>query len=196
MKNLLNDIRNIVKVDENTEKLTLKSIINNSVNGQYLVLFILSILIMCPIPVLSTVFGLISSAISYQILIGRKNIKLPKKLLNLSINKLTITTLIEKISPIINKVESITKNRLIFLTNKKFVNLLIFLSSLLSVSPVPFLSIFAVVAACFTIFGYLNKDGLFVFLGIIFFFLNFCMQITFLIVGKVIFVKIIHSLFD
>lgn len=196
MKNLLNDIKNIIRTDDNIEKLTLKNIMNNGVNGQYMVIFIVAILIMCPIPVLSTVFGIINVIISYQMLTNKKTIKLPKKLLYLSINKSTITTLIEKISPYINKVEIITKNRLIFFTNKKLINLIIFLASLLSVSPVPFLSVFAVISVCLTIFGYLNKDGLFVILGIIFFIINFAMQLTFLIVGKVIFFKIINSLFN
>ena len=196
MKNLLNDIKNIIRTDDNIEKLTLKNIMNNGVNGQYMVIFIVAILIMCPIPVLSTVFGIINVIISYQMLTNKKTIKLPKKLLYLSINKSTITTLIEKISPYINKVEIITKNRLIFFTNKKLINLIIFLASLLSVSPVPFLSVFAVISVCLTIFGYLNKDGLFVILGIIFFIINFAMQLTFLIVGTVIFFKIINSLFN
>lgn len=196
MKNLLNDIKNIIKTDEDTERLTLKSIINNSVNGQYMITFIVAILIMCPIPVLSTVFGIINVIISYQMLIGRKTIKLPKKLLYLSVNKSTITNLIEKMSPYINKVEILTKNRLIFFTNKKLVNFMIFSASLLSVSPVPFLSVFAVTSMCLTIFGYLNKDGLFIILGIIFFMINFAMQLVFLIVGKVIFFKIINSLFN
>ncbi len=195
MKNLLNDIKNIIRTDDNIEKLTLKNIMNNGVNGQYMVIFIVAILIMCPIPVLSTVFGIINVIISYQMLTNKKTIKLPKKLLYLSINKSTITTLIEKISPYINKVEIITKNRLIFFTNKKLINLIIFLASLLSVSPVPFLSVFAVISVCLTIFGYLNKDGLFVILGIIFFIINFAMQLTFLIVGKALFLKILNNIF-
>lgn len=195
MKNLLNDIKNIIRTDDNIEKLTLKNIMNNGVNGQYMVIFIVAILIMCPIPVLSTVFGIINVIISYQMLTNKKTIKLPKKLLYLSINKSTITTIIEKISPYINKVEIITKNRLIFFTNKKLINLIIFLASLLSVSPVPFLSVFAVISVCLTIFGYLNKDGLFVILGIIFFIINFAMQLTFLIVGKALFLKILNNIF-
>lgn len=195
MKNLLNDIKNIIRTDDNIEKLTLKNIMNNGVNGQYMVIFIVAILIMCPIPVLSTVFGIINVIISYQMLTNKKTIKLPKKLLYLSINKSTITTLIEKISPYINKVEIITKNRLIFFTNKKLINLIIFLASLLSVSPVPFLSVFAVISVCLTIFGYLNKDGFFIFLGIISALLNIVLHLFFLIVGKALFLKILNNIF-
>ena len=192
MKNIINDIKNIIKND--TEKITLKNIINNGANGQYLVLFVVTMLIMVPIPILSTIFGIIDCIIAYQVLVDKKNIKLPKKLLNLSISKSSLTTVIEKVSFYINKIEFLTKNRLIFLTNKKFVNTLIFVFSLLSVSPVPFLSIFAVSGILLVIFGYLNRDGLFVCFGILAGSINIIFQILFLILGKFLFVKILSFL--
>ena len=192
MKSIINDIKNIVKND--AEKITLKSIINNGANGSYLILFVVTILIMVPIPVVSTIFGIIDCIIAYQVLTDKKNIKLPKKLLNLSINKTTLATVIEKVSFYINKIEGLTKNRLIFLTNKKFINILIFLFCLLSISPVPFLSVFAVSGILLVIFGYLNRDGLFVCLGILAGGINIIFQILFLILGKVLFIKILSFL--
>ena len=192
MKSIINDIKNIVKND--AEKITLKSIINNGANGSYLILFVVTILIMVPIPVVSTIFGIIDCIIAYQVLTDKKNIKLPKKLLNLSISKTTLATVIEKVSFYINKIEGLTKNRLIFLTNKKFINILIFLFCLLSISPVPFLSVFAVSGILLVIFGYLNRDGLFVCLGILAGGINIIFQILFLILGKVLFIKILSFL--
>ena len=189
MKSIINDIKNIIKND--AEKITLKSIINNGANGSYLVLFIVTMLIMVPIPVLSTIFGVIDCIIAYQVLVDKKNIKLPKRLLNLSISKSSLATVIEKVSFYVNKVEFLTKNRLIFLTNRRFINILIFIFSLLSISPVPFLSIFAVSGILLVIFGYLNRDGLFVCLGILAGSINIIFQILFLILGKVLFLKIL-----
>lgn len=192
MKNLLTDIKNIIKIDEDVERITLKSIINNGSNGPYLVLFIVALLIAIPIPILSTIFGLINAIISYQVLTNKKNIKLPKRLSNLSVSKNSLSLVIEKISFYINKIELLTKNRLLFLTNKKFVNIFIFLFSLLSMSPVPFLSILAVAAILLIIFGFTNKDGLFILLGIIIGIVNIFLQILFLILGKALFVKIFY----
>lgn len=193
--NLLNDIISIIKTDEDVEKITLKNIINGNTDSQYLLILVISILIMCPIPILSTILAIINSIISYQMLIGRKNIKLPKKLLNLSINKMILATIIEKLSPFINKIEKITRNRLIFLTHRKFVDFLILVSCLLSISPVPFLSTFSSISTCFIIFGYLNKDGFFIFLGIISALLNIVLHLFFLIVGKALFLKILNNIF-
>jgi hypothetical protein len=161
---LLEDIKNI----GNEDKVSLEAILNSNPDSCYFLMFIVTVFSILPL-IFAIVFGTIGIFIVGQLLIGYKTIRLPKKLANLSINRKTLIATIDKITPTFKRLEVLTKNRFLFLFNDKvlfLLNVYVLLQLMILLIPIPFLNTIPTMSALFIVFGILNRDGLFVMIGI------------------------------
>lgn len=184
---LLDKIKDIPEVD----KIDLQTLIDNNSESPYLVVMLVTVLVLAPLSFISNMFDIISVVVMYQVLTGRKKLTFPKIITKIKIKRTIIIYSIEKISSIFRKVEILTRNRMFFLTNKRFIDILLFIFSILCLSPVPFISFFSGMAIMFTIFGFLNKDGLFVLFGFLFGVINLFIHLMIIISSKIVLLKLI-----
>lgn len=184
---LLDKIKDIPEVD----KIDLQTLIDNNSESPYLVVMLVTVLVLAPLSFISNMFDIISVVVMYQVLTGRKKLTFPKIITKIKIKRTIIIYSIEKISSIFRRVEILTRNRMFFLTNKRFIDILLFIFSILCLSPVPFISFFSGMAIMFTIFGFLNKDGLFVLFGFLFGVINLFIHLMIIISSKIVLLKLI-----
>lgn len=186
---LLDKIKEVPEID----KIDIGTLIKNNSGSPYFIVLFVTILVLAPIPFVSNIFSIISVIIMYQVIIGKKSLILPKFVLNIKIRRTALVSSIEKISPLFRKIEFFTKNRMLFLTNKRFIDIFLFILSVLSASPVPFIGIFSCFAIFFTIFGFLNKDGLFILISIILAIINFNLNVMLILFGKSLLLRLFFS---
>lgn len=177
------DILDKIKDVPNVDKISIGTLIESNNESPYFIVLLVTLIVLAPIPFISNAFSIISVIVMYQVISGRKVLILPKFILNIKIKRLSLVYSIEKLSPLFRRIEFLTKNRLLFLTNKKFVNILLFILSILSISPVPFIAFFSGCGILFVIFGFLNMDGLFVLIGVLLGILNFSLNLIVVLFG-------------
>ncbi len=164
---LLNELKDI-DADVNG-KINIENILNNNNENAYFLLIITTILSFLPF-IFAFFFGTINVYISVQIILRRKIILLPKIIRNLSIKKQLLINIIDKIYPIIVKIETKTKNRMLFFFVKKYFNLLkifILILSIIIMIPIPLSGTIPAISLLLVLFGILNKDGFIVLIGLI-----------------------------
>lgn len=187
------DILNKIKDVPNVDKISIGTLIDSNSESPYFIVLLATLIVLAPIPFISNAFSAISIIVMYQVISGRKTLILPKFILNIKIKRLSLVYSIEKLGPLFRRIEFLTKNRLLFLTNKKFVNILLFILSILSVSPVPFIAFFSGCGILFVIFGFLNRDGLFVLVGTLLGILNFSLNFIAILFGTNLLMKILFG---
>ena len=187
------DILNKIKDVPNVDKISIGTLIESNSESPYFIVLLVTLIVLAPIPFISNAFSVISIIVMYQVISGRKTLILPKFILNIKIKRLSLVYSIEKLGPLFRRIEFLTKNRLLFLTNKKFVNILLFVLSILSVSPVPFIATFSGCGILFAIFGFLNRDGLFVLVGAVLGLVNLSLNLVAIFLGKTLLMKILFG---
>ncbi|MBR2141139.1 MAG: exopolysaccharide biosynthesis protein [Rickettsiales bacterium] len=188
ISSLLEEIKDISTEDV----ITVGTILDNIKDSKYLVILFTTILILAPIPILSTIFGIICATLMVQIISGKKKLALPTFVLNFKIKRKALVYSLDKINYLLKKIERFTKNRLLFFTNEKFINISLLFLSILSISPVPLACFFAGFGMVLIIFGFLNKDGLFIPLGILSGMIDICIHIILFICGANFLSKLMH----
>lgn len=164
---LLNEIKSIES--DLDGKVSVENILNKNNENAYFLLILTTIFSFLPF-IFALFCGAINVYISVQIILRKKVILLPKMIRNLSIKKQTLTNIIDKILPTILKLESKTKNRLLFFFVKKYLNLLrifMLIISIVIMIPIPLSGTIPAISLLLLLFGILNKDGLIVLIGLI-----------------------------
>lgn len=188
-------LKNIARKLNHKEKIKLKDIlVTNKKNGIYFIILLNALLSMIPapipFPVISIVFGIILFILSCQLLINKKDqLYIPNGILNISFKKKLINSIVLKILPNIRKLEVYIKRRskkTYEINNKHLflLNLCILISSIIMIIPIPTISTIPSIAIIIICFGIVNKNKLFVNLGIIFTVLSIFSVFVYYLIGK------------
>jgi hypothetical protein len=133
------------------------------------VLFILTLPILLPLPPgVSMVLALPLLLVAPQIIIGRREIWLPKALSRRSIKRAPLVKLIKRVLPPLQRVEKVVRPRLRFLTGRAgaaMVGVACTLLAVVLVLPIPFANLVPALALGAFSIGLTRKDGLFVLAG-------------------------------
>lgn len=106
--------------------------------------------------------------LSLQLVFGREMPWLPAKLVNREMSAGRISTIGNKIFPLLYKLDMLTSPRLQALSSEKtyrFYGLMFFVLSFLILLPLPFFNYAPAVVIMFSIIGLLSRDGLFLLFG-------------------------------
>ncbi len=137
--------------------------------GLTLMIFALGIIIPLP-PPFPSVIAVPLVIFSWQMAIGLKAPKLPQRFAKLTLKRSVLAMLVQKSSPYLQKVETILRPRLIFMTSpraERFIGFMSLLFSLFVFLPIPLSNFIPGVGVLLISFGLLGKDGLAMILGII-----------------------------
>jgi len=133
------------------------------------VVFILTLPILLPLPPgVSMVLALPLLLVAPQIVIGRREIWLPKALSHRTIKRAPLIKLIKRILPPLERVEKVVRPRLRFLTGRvgaSMVGVACTLLAVVLVLPIPFANLVPALALGAFSIGLTRKDGLFVLAG-------------------------------
>lgn len=192
----LNKIRHI-----GDNKINIFDILEKNKNGSYFILFFITILTFiptpAPIPIISSLISILCMILSFQIMINKNKIFLPKFFKNLSIKRKTLNKIIKIINPYLIKLESITKKRMLFISSGNrliLLNIFLFLLSLNLFIPLPITNMIPAIAIIIIIFGILNIDGLFVLIGLLIGILSFLITARLLIFYKYLIERVIINI--
>lgn len=130
------------------------------------VLFILTLPVLLPLPPgMSMILALPLLLVAPQIVVGRRELWLPRFLLRRSIKRPALADVIRRVLPPVERVESVVRPRLRFLTGpvgSAFVGAACTLIAVVLVLPIPFANLVPAVAMGVFSIGLTRKDGVFV----------------------------------
>lgn len=165
---LINDIYN-KNVEDNIKIGTLLKSIDSG--GFALLNLIFSIILMIPLPPpIAIIAGLIVMFLSFQMIIGMKEVWLPKIIMEKSIKRTTLTVIVEKSTIYLYKLERFTRRRFTFVSNpitERIIGAFIFFLAGITLTPIVFANTIPGLAIILISFGMINKDGLMVIIGFI-----------------------------
>lgn len=165
---LINDIYN-KNIEDNIKVGTLLKSIDSG--GFALLNLIFSIILMIPLPPpIAIIAGLIVMFLSFQMIIGMKEVWLPKFITEKSIKRTTLTVIVEKSTIYLYKLERFTRRRFTFVSNpitERIIGAFIFFLAGITLTPIVFANTIPGLAIILISFGMINKDGLMVIIGFI-----------------------------
>lgn len=165
---LINDIYN-KNIEDNIKIGTLLKSIDSG--GFALLNLIFSIILMIPLPPpIAIIAGLIVMFLSFQMIIGMKEVWLPKIITEKSIKRTTLTVIVEKSTIYLYKLERFTRRRFTFVSNpitERIIGAFIFFLAGITLTPIVFANTIPGLAIILISFGMINKDGLMVIIGFI-----------------------------
>lgn len=165
---LINDIYN-KNIEDNIKIGTLLKSIDSG--GFALLNLIFSIILMIPLPPpIAIIAGLIVMFLSFQMIIGMKEVWLPKFITEKSIKRSTLTIIVEKSTVYLYKLERFTRRRFTFVSNpitERIIGAFIFFLAGITLTPIVFANTIPGLAIILISFGMINKDGLMVIIGFI-----------------------------
>ena len=136
---LINDIYN-KNVEDNIKVGTLLKSIDSG--GFALLNLIFSIILMIPLPPpIAIIAGLIIMFLSFQMIIGMKEVWLPKIITEKSIKRTTLTVIVEKSTIYLYKLERFTRRRFTFVSNpitERIIGAFIFFLAGITLTPIVF----------------------------------------------------------
>ena len=106
---------------------------------------------------------------SFQMMVGYKAPRLPKKLSNFTIKRSILATLVRKSTPHIVKIEKFLRPRLLFMMTiiaERVIGALIFIFAAFVIIPMPLSNFIPGLGILVISFGLLGRDGVVIFLGI------------------------------
>lgn len=165
---LINDIYN-KNIEDNIKIGTLLKSIDSG--GFALLNLIFSIILMIPLPPpIAIIAGLIVMFLSFQMIIGMKEVWLPKFITEKSIKRSTLSVIVEKSTIYLYKLERFTRRRFTFVSNpitERIIGAFIFFLAGITLTPIVFANTIPGLAIILISFGMINKDGLMVIIGFI-----------------------------
>jgi hypothetical protein len=133
------------------------------------VLFVLVLPVLLPLPPgVSMVLALPLLVVAPQIVWGRRKLWLPKALARRTVKRADLVKLTRRILPLVQRVETLAKPRLGFLTGKistRMVGMACTLAAVVLVLPIPFANLVPALALGAFSLGLARKDGVFVLAG-------------------------------
>ncbi|MFK8040461.1 MAG: exopolysaccharide biosynthesis protein [Rickettsiaceae bacterium] len=167
-------------------------------NSLLLAIIIFSLPVAIPLPYppgFTTIFGMPLIILSFQMLMGYKQVKLPKKFTQYQLKNSLLIMMSQKILPTIIIVEKYTKRRLSFSESVYCEQFIGFISIICSISvslPIPFTNAIPALGISVMSLGLINKDGLVIIAGVLISIIGVIIALLFLILG-VAFMKYLYS---
>lgn len=165
--------------------------------GFALLNLIFSLIIVIPTPPpIATISALIVMFFSAQMVIGFREVWLPKFITEKSIKRTTLALIVGKSSLYLSKLEKFTRRRLTFMNYdiiEKFIGLVLFILAGVSLTPIIFANSVPGLAMIMVSFGLLNKDGLIIILGFIIGLISVFVVWSILVFGQALVLKIVNS---
>jgi hypothetical protein len=136
--------------------------------GLIMTIFSLPIIIPLP-PPFPSLISIPMVVFSFQMMIGFRSPKLPKKLANFSVKRSVLAMMVEKSSPYINKAERFVRPRFSMLSSdwfRKIIGFFCFIFSMSVLLPLPLSNFIPGMGVLIASFGLLGRDGLIILLGL------------------------------
>jgi hypothetical protein len=138
--------------------------------GASLLVFSIPEVLPLPIPGMSAIVTVPTAIISWQMIAGYKQIRLPKWLLKRSIPRKALAGAIKSILPVLERAERATKPRGRWASSplmKRLLGVFIFLMAMLIALPIPVTNIPPAIAIFVTSLGMIERDGVMIAIGVI-----------------------------
>lgn len=156
------------------------------------------ILIMPTPPPIAIISGIIIMFFSFQMIIGMKEVWLPKIITEKSIKRTTLSIIVEKSLIYLYKLESFTRRRFTFIDNpitERIIGAFIFFLAAITLTPILFANTVPGLAIILISFGMINKDGLMVIIGFIVGIFSIFVVWGMIIFGKAVILKMLEKFF-
>ncbi len=137
--------------------------------GLIMTIFSLPIIIPLP-PPFPSLISIPMVVFSFQMMLGYKSPRLPKRLSNLSVSRNVLAMMIEKSAPYIRKAETLVKPRLAIFSSGWFhqiIGLFCFIFSMSVLLPMPLSNFIPGMGVLIASFGLLGRDGVMILSGLI-----------------------------
>lgn len=165
--------------------------------GFALLNLIFSLIIVIPTPPpIATISALIIMFFSAQMVIGFREVWLPKFITEKSIKRTALALIVGKSSLYLSKLEKFTRRRLTFMNYdimEKFIGVILFILAAISLTPVIFANSVPGIAMIMVSFGLLNKDGLMIIVGFAIGLISVFVVWSILVFGQTLILKIINN---
>ncbi len=154
-----------------TDKISISDlIIAMDAGGFGLIMTIFSLPIIIPLPPpFPSLISIPMVIFSFQMMVGYKSPRLPKRLSNLSVSRNVLAMMVEKSAPYIRKAESFVKPRLSVLSSdwfRQIIGLFCFIFSMSVLLPLPLSNFIPGMGVLIASFGLLGRDGFIILLGL------------------------------
>ena len=192
MEKISDVLANIKHIKAKDNKISIGDILENNSENAYFLMVLITIMSFLPF-IFVIIFGSMDVYICAQIFAGRKIIKLPKAINNISIGKRFLVKTINKINPIVIKIEKLMKHRLVKLFKKRnlhIIHLFMLILSMVITIPIPFSGTVPAIALLLILLGILSKDGLWVLVGSIIGIVGIVLVLTILWLTRIFFLKL------
>lgn len=193
---LINDIYNR-NIEDNIKIGTLLKSIDSG--GFALLNLIFAIILMIPLPPpIAIIAGLIIMFLSFQMIIGMKEVWLPKIITEKSIKRSTLSIIVEKSTIYLYKLERFTRRRFTFVSNpvtERIIGAFIFFLAAITLTPIVFANTIPGLAIILISFGMINKDGLMVIIGFIVGIFSIFVVWMMISVGTAVVLKVLDKFF-
>ena len=188
-------LREVASID-NDEKVTLleiKSALHERGFGILTIIFSLPLSIPLPVPPgYTTIFSIPLILFAMQLLLGRNSPWLPKWLENKPFKRSTLSLIVQKTSPVLEKIEKMIKPRMHFVFYGPGEKILAFIMLLCAISiaiPLPFIHFIPAIGTTLISLGIMNKDGLLSLLGVVASMLGSLLTVAVIVVGPKLIVE-------
>ena len=174
----------------------LKSSLSERSFGFLLLVFSLPIIVVPP--GLTMLACIPVSLISIQMFLGYHTPWLPSWLGNRSIKRKTLASIIEKVSPVLYKIERVTRARLYFISSRNGEKVFGAFASLYSLSiavPLPLTNLLPAIGIALMSIGLISRDGLLIILGMIVGLVGCIITFSILIFGAAVISGLYNSIF-
>ncbi len=138
--------------------------------GASLLVFSIPEVLPLPIPGMSAIVTVPTAIISWQMIAGYKEIRLPKWLLKRKVPRKAVAGAIKSILPFLERAERATKPRARWMSSplaKRLIGVFIFLMALLIALPIPVTNIPPAIAIFVMSLGMIERDGLMIAIGVL-----------------------------
>ena len=156
-------------------------------NGLLLAMIFFALPVAVPLPYppgFTTIMGIPLMILSFQMLIGSKQVKLPKKINDYKIKNTTLKKISDKIVPIIKTIEKYVKPRLSFAQSvycEQFIGFVCLIASATVALPIPLTNAIPALGITVMTLGLLNRDGIVILVGFVIVILGLIIAISALI---------------
>jgi len=171
-----------------TDRIKLGDLVATADSGSFgLVILIFALLVLAPIPAVTSTVGFPLIFFSVQMIMGLDSLWMPKWLGNISLKRKTVAFIMERSARSLRKLEKFSRRRLLFMISSKsrqVLGMIIFLLSLSVMVPLPFTNLIPAIGIIIIAFGMLSKDGIIIFLGIFIGAIGFFLTFSIVFFGK------------
>ena len=194
------DILNNIYTKNIEDNIKIGTLLKSVDSGGFALLnLILSLILFIPTPPpIATISAILIIFLSFQMILGLKEVWLPNFIVNKSIKRTTLALIVGKSSIYLSKMEKITRRRFIFMESdimQRIIGLIILILAILSLTPILFANSMPGISIILISFGMLNKDGLMVILGFIAGFISIFVVWAIILFGQALISKIIEKIF-